>query len=107
MNELLSSPIGFGELMEFVCRWYLSFGSVGRGVAQQTTHTFVAPFARMFVLAFQFFKFGRQVTLETIFAGAHGCVFGASRHTFGFVARGKVIKAAYDYDNDQGENQIT
>lgn len=59
------------------------------------------------MLAFQFFKSGWQMTLKTVFARTHGCVFGASRHLFGFIACGKVIQTANDNNYDQGKNQVT
>jgi hypothetical protein len=107
MNELLSPPIQLGELMDVVGRWYLSFGSVRCGVAEQTAHAFIAPFARVLVLALQLFKSGRQVALQTIFACANSRMLGANGHRLGFVASRKEVKAAYDYNYDQGKKQVT
>lgn len=76
-------------------------------MAKQATDARITPFAGMFMLAFQFFESGWQMTLKTIFARAHGCVLSASGHWFGSVARGQVIQTANDNNYDQGKNQVT
>lgn len=76
-------------------------------MAEQAANTCVAPFAGMFVHPLQLFEPGGQMALQAIFARFDVGVFRANGHLFCFVASGKKIQAANDYDYDQGKNQVT